>query len=124
MKMSPLVNRPNIAHREAVFVHENYTLHSWCEDFEVKSRKNSTRPLLIRIDNGPIQCRSCGRRVSKRLRKVLLNNCAEARFHDRLGETSRSKKVTLTYYSLDRKDLDEEGLKGWHLHTRLLQELT
>ena len=61
MKMSPLVNRPNIGHQEANFEHEVHSFHQWCNLFGAKAKKNGDRqPLFVRINGGPIQCELCG----------------------------------------------------------------
>ena len=115
------VDRPNIRYQEIGFEFGNYIVHKWCEKWHTPSQKKQhRRPLLVRINTGPIHCELCGRRTSRLLKKMVENNSIVYRCRELINQ---DREVTLRFYTLRRPDLRREGLEGWQLNTRLSEEL-
>lgn len=122
MELVSLVNAPNVNPHETNIESEKYVTHKGCQEWKTfKSREKHREPLLTRAENGPIHCELCGRRAGKVLRRILSQHCLAFAFKERLADSDRSYQ--LTYYRLLRKDLDKEGLRGYRLTHRLIEEL-
>ena len=111
----PLVDRPNISVAGILFEQGDYVKHRFCEEWRgMVAKKKHRQPMFVSANRGPIGCELCGRRVSRRLRRILLKNCGL--FHD----TYHGRDVT--YYQFFRDELAGEGLEGAALLRRILEE--
>ena len=115
MNPVPLRDRPNISVIGVPFEQGDYVRHRWCAEWRgLAAKKKNRQPMFVSVSGGPIGCELCGRRVSRRLKRVLLKNCGL--YHDSYGP----RKVI--YYQFFRDDLAIEGLEGVPLVRRVLEE--
>jgi len=121
MDLAGLVNEPNMGYHEAAFVHKSYITHRGCPKWQSPAEKQKHRdPMFTRVNEGPIRCELCGRRASRKLKKIVEKNSEVYRCQELIN---CDKEVTLSFYTFVRIDLHEEGLKGWSMNARLSEEL-
>jgi hypothetical protein len=115
MDPAPLVDQPNIGVSGIFYEQGDYVRHRFCAEWRGMDAKKKTRqPMFVSTNGGAIGCELCGRRVSRRLKKILLKNCGL--YHDTLDGRRT------TYYQFFRDDLAGEGLEGGPLIRRIQEE--
>lgn len=122
MDVAELVNQPNMGHQEIEFEADTYIVHKWCEKWRSpEEKKGHRKPMLVRVNKGPIRCELCGRRAGRLSRKIVENNSKAYKCQEQLN--CDEKEVTLCFYNFRRPDLSKEGLNSWQINDRLLEEL-
>ena len=110
-----LRDRPNIPAAGIPYEQGDYVKHRFCAEWRgVAAKKRHRQPMFVSVNGGPIGCELCGRRVSRRLKRILLKNCGL--YHD----SYNGRKVI--YYQFFRDDLAIEGLEASALILRVLEE--